>query len=92
MSSDQSRLLATARLLTDEEAGDHSNRWEVFAEDAGQFIADWLPVAVQNSQVVQLGVIDSTGEAELATPTCCGEPSVAYEKQVARLPAKKPLD
>lgn len=55
-------LLSTSRLLTEEQAGGHGNRWEVFAEDTGRFIAHWLPQAVEKSQVVTLGVADPAGQ------------------------------
>lgn len=58
-------LFFQARVMSDEEAGGHGERWELFAENAKEIIANWLPTAINNSKVVELGVHDKASNAEL---------------------------
>jgi hypothetical protein len=64
-SAEHDRLLDTARELTEEEAGGHGNRWGAFADDLDTFVETWLPVAVEQGQVVTLGVADGSGHEGL---------------------------
>lgn len=59
-SAEPDRLLDTARELTEEEAGGHGNRWGAFADDLDTFIETWLPMAVEQGEVVALGVADES--------------------------------
>lgn len=49
-------LLASARELTNEEAGGHGNRWGVFAQDVEDFLGQWLGVAAEQSEAAIFGI------------------------------------
>lgn len=81
----QDLLMATARELTDDEAGGHGNRWGVFDEDVSGFIERWLGLAVQEAEVCNLGLLEEAALKQLQTQ---GEPfavALLYTGQAPRL-------
>lgn len=67
-------LFEAARLLSDEEAGGHGDRWGVFEEDVERFIGKWIPVALAQGEVVSLGTPSDIGQDRLVA---AGEPKAA---------------
>lgn len=64
-------LFDAARRLTEEEAGGHGNRWGAFADDVEGFVETWLPLGLEQSSVVNLGVANDSGQEPLIA---AGEP------------------
>lgn len=65
-------LIRSAQELTDDEAGGHGNRWGVFDDDVSALFGHWIGLALEKSEVLELGIFDRNGLERLVAD---GEPA-----------------